>query len=57
MYTILFSHVLFVVINLYAQVSDTFEKKFFAEWFRLSHVLDVLKLSIMVLLKWLALAV
>ena len=27
MNTILFSHVLFLVINLYAQVSDTFEKK------------------------------
>ena len=27
MYTILFSHALFLFINLYAQVSDTFEKK------------------------------
>ena len=57
MYTILFSHVLFLFINLYAQVSDTFEKKLFAEWFMLSHVLDLLKLSIMVLLKLLALVV
>ena len=32
-------------------------KKLFAEWFMLSHVLDLLKLSIIVLLKPQALAV